>query len=300
MYRRGKKIDYHNRDLSNPFFRKRRKKIINFSAEIIPLRKKILIAGIIILFFGVIWILGFSPLFSIEKIAITGLARVSGENIENLIWQQTKLNKFLFIPQKNLIFFNKSALINKLNADYSFEKIAVNKKFFHTLAVDIQEKSYAFVWNEADKYYYTDLDGYLINEISPLDIKQKEYPIISNEGGNRIDTENQGGLGKINLDGNFINYVINLFKIFPSDSGQQEGSDVSKSLKIEKFIINLDKEPNTVRVVLASGPIISFNTNESPEKQIEKLLLMKNEKLKDDFFNKKSIDLRYGNSVYYR
>lgn len=301
MYRRGKKIDYHNRDLSNPFFRQKKKKRINFSTETIPLKKKFSIAGIGIIFFGAIWLIGFSSIFSIKKIEINGLVRIPQQEIENSIWQQTKLNKFLFIPQKNLIFFNKKTIIDKLSADYSFEKIFVNKKFLHTLSIDIQEKSYAFIWNEADKYYYTDMDGYLINEISPLDIKEKKYPIISNEGENKINSETQDGLGKININNNIINYITNLSNIFPSDSGEQkEGSDAPKILKIEKFAINLDKEPNTVKVILVSGPVILFNTTESPEKQIEKLLLIKNEKLKDDFYNKQSVDLRYGSSIYYR
>jgi len=300
MYRRGKKIDYHNRDLSNPFFRQKRKKIINFSAETMSLKKKFFIAGIIILFFGAIWLIGFSPVFSIKKIEINGLVRIPQPEIENSIWQQTKLNKFLFIPQKNLIFFNKKTLIDGLTAHYSFEKIIVSKKLLHTLSVDIQEKSYAFIWNEADKYYYADMDGYLVSEISPLNIKEKKYPIISNEGENKIESENQGGLGKINIDSNLVNYIINLSKIFPSDSGEQkEGSDVAKVLKIEKFTINLNKEPNTVKVVLISGPVIFFSTNESPEKQIEKLILIKNETLKNDFYNKQSIDLRFGSSIYY-
>ena len=301
MYKRGKKIDYHNRDLSNPFFRQKKKKRINFSAETMPLRKKLFIAEIIILFLGAIWLAGFSSIFSIKKIEITGLARISGQEIENSVWQQTKLNKFLFIPQKNLIFFDKSVLAKKLNADYSFEKIIINKKLLHTLSIDIQEKSYAFIWNEADKYYYTDMDGYLISEVSPLDIKVKKYPIISNESEKKIESENQGGVEKINIDSNLINYIINLFNNFPSDSEkQQEGSDAPKSLKIEKFAIDLNKEPNTVKVVLVYGPAILFNTNEAIDKQIEKLLLVKNEKLKDDFYNKQSIDLRYGSSIYYR
>jgi hypothetical protein len=301
MYKRGKKIDYHNRDLSNPFFRQKKKKRINFSTETMPFKKKLFIAEIIILFFGTIWLIGFSSIFSIKKIEITGLVRIPGQEIENSIWQQTKLNKFLFIPQKNLIFFDKSDLVEKLNVNYSFEKIIINKKLLHTLSIDIQEKSYAFIWNETDKYYYADMDGYLISEVSPLDIKEKKYPIISNESENRIGSENQGGVEKIDIDSNLVNYIINLFNNFPSDSEkQQEGNDTPKILKIEKFAIDLNKEPNTVKVVLAYGPVILFNTSEAPDKQIEKLLLVKNEKLKDDFYNKQSIDLRYGSSIYYR
>jgi hypothetical protein len=300
MYRRGKKIDYHDRDLSNPFFRRKRKKIINFSREIMPWRKKIFIVEIIILIIGAVWLVGFSSIFSLKKVEVNSLARIAKEEIENSVWQQTREKRFLFIPQTNLLFFNKKTLSKKLNTEYSFEKIIIDKKFFHTLSLDIQEKSYAFIWNEADKYYYADTDGYLINEISPLDIKQKKYPIISNEGENKINNANQNGLGKIDIDNNYINYIINLSNLFPSEPEPKEEGNDAKILKVEKFAINSDQEPNTIKTILTSGPAILFNTNEDAEKQIEKLLLIKNEKLKDDFYNKQLIDLRYGSSVYYR
>jgi len=51
---------------------------------------------------------------------------------------------------------------------------------------------------------------------------------------------------------------------------------------------------------LIDGPKIFFNTEEGIDKQINKLLVIKNEKLKDDFNGKEYIDLRYGDRVYYR
>lgn len=279
-----RKIDYYKKNLVNPFFRRKKRKRLYISKYSMSRRVKLITMGIIVLIITLIWLFCFSAVFNINKIKIKGLTRISNQEIENLIWQQTKNNRFLFIAQNNLIIFSKTKLIETLNKNYYFEKIIVSKRLPNILIVNIQEKSYAFIWHEADKYYYTDIDGYIINEINPLEIKQKKYPLIHNKGENKIIKN------KINIDNIYINYIINLFNEF----SVQDKDD----LKIEKFII--DKDINTIKMVLVGGPTIYFNIKESQEKQINKLFIIKNEKIKDDFRNKSYIDLRYGDRVYYR
>ena len=278
-----RKIDYYNKNLVNPFFRRKKRKI-NILRYRGSLKTKLITIGIIILIIILIWFFFFSTAFNIDKVDIKGLTRISNQEIEDLVWQRTRSNRFLFFPQRNLIMFSKTKLIETLNENYYFEKITVSKRLPNMLTVNIQEKSYAFIWHETDKYYYTDIDGYIINEINPLEIKEKKYPLIHNEGENKIIKN------KINIDNIYISYIINLFNEF----SVQDKDD----LKIEKFII--DKDINTIKMVLVKGPTIYFNIKESQEKQINKLFIIKNEKLKDDFKNKNYIDLRYGDRVYYR
>lgn len=300
MYKRRRRIDYHNKNLINPFFQRRKRKKVYLSAKTWPGRKKLIIFGILILIVGLVWLICFSTIFTIEKIAVRGAARISAEEIENLVWQQTRTKRFLFFPQTNLLVFAKKRIVKELKENYSFEKLIINKNLPHTLTLDIQEKSYAFIWCEADKYYYADADGYLINEINPLEIKQKKYPIIQNQAEEKIiNNEGEGGIGKIDIDSNYINYVISLFnKLSSNPEGEGDNVPGYQGLTIEKFII--DKEVNTVKMALVDGPTVYFNTNEDQEKQIKKLLIIKEEKLKDDFKNKNYIDLRYGDRVYYR
>ncbi len=298
MYKRRRKIDYHDKNLTNPFFHRRRRKRINFSIGWSG-KRKLTALLILILAGGLIWLTFSLSIFSINNITVTGAIRIPAGEIENLAWQQAREKKFIFFPQRNIFTFSKKEARKKLEESYSFEKLIINKKLPHTLIIDIQEKSYALIWCEGEKYYYADIDGYLINEVNPLEIKQKKYPIIQNQGEGKIINDPAGGLGRIDINENHINYIINLSDRFlagKNREGEEGGS--YEDLIIEKFII--DKDANTVKMALAEGPTIYFNTNEDQEKQINKLLAIKEETLKNDFKNKSYIDLRYGDRVYYR
>jgi len=48
------------------------------------------------------------------------------------------------------------------------------------------------------------------------------------------------------------------------------------------------------------GPEVYFNVNGDTQSQSEKLLLLKNEKLRGALYDKKYIDLRYGDMIYYK
>ena len=298
MYKGRKKIDYYDKNLANPFFHRRRKKRINFSTSWSGKRKLTAIL-ILILTGGLIWLIFSQAVFSIDNITVTGAIRIPPGEIENLAWQQAGEKRFLFFPQKNIFAFSKSGVKEKLEKSYSFEKLTINKNLPHALVIDIQEKSYAFIWCEGERYYYADIDGYLINEVNPMEIKQKKYPIIQNQGDGKIINEPSSGLGRIDINENYTNYIIDLSDRFLAEkTGAGEAGGNFQDLTIEKFII--DKDANTVKMVLAEGPTVYFNTNEDPEKQIRKLLTIKGETLKDDFKNKSYIDLRYGDRVYYR
>src|SRR3989339_434967 len=112
-------------------------------------------------------------------------------------------------------------------------------------------------------------------------ITEKNYPLIYNLTTNKI-ANNQ-----ISVDPKYIQDAIYLFDLF------KEGDMIT-----EKLII--DQEVDTIKVKILEAGEIYFNTNESLEKQYEKLLILKSERLKEDFNKKTYIDLRIGDSIYYR
>ena len=277
-----RKIDYYNKNLSNPFFRRKRRHI-KIPSRYFSWKNKLMAIGIFILLICLFWLTFFSSIFKIKKIEINGLIRIAPTEIESSIWQQAKTRRYLIFPQNNLLAFSKKNIRNSLNDQYTFTEIIIKKHLPNTLILDIQEKSYAYIFCEAEKYYYADFDGHIINEINPLEIKGKKYPLIENNGfGKIIDN-------KTNIDTGQLNFILDIFS---------DLKDNSYNLAIEKFII--DKELNTVKIKLINGPKIYFNTEEGITKQINKLLVIKEEKLKNDFDSKEYIDLRYGDRVYYR
>jgi hypothetical protein len=271
-------IDYHRKKLENPFF-KRKEKIIIFSG----LKAKLII-GIVIVFFSLSgWFLLFSPFWETKNISITS-SDINKEEISKIVDDQINKERFLFFqPQKNLFFFKEARLYQTLKNRYRFQKIEVKKNFPNKLEVAVTEKALACVWNEAGRYYYIDADGYVLGEVSPLDIQQRTCPLIANESLNLINDS------KIGADSLLINFAIQIFQGLP---------EKSLGIEIDHFIS--DQETNTLKIQTTEGQKISFDTTGDAAKQLEKLAALKLQKLKDDFKNKKKIDLRFGDKIYYQ
>ena len=290
-FKAKKKFDYHKKNYSNPFFR--HKKRLKIKSPSLTWRVKLIIAEIIILTAGIIWFCCFSTYFAINVINVIGAEKISSQEIEALIWKQIEHSRFLFGSQKNLFLFNTDELIKTLNEQYCLDNIAVQKKLPNILIIEFREKIYSVIWHQSDKYYYIDETGNIISETNPLEIKQKNYPLVDYQGGGEIIGQ------KINDQGDKINFIIQLFNNFKFTPIQRnfETDQAENEFKIERFII--DNEPNTVKMIINQGPEVYFSTRENLEKQVTKLSVLINEKLKDDFFEKKYIDLRYGDRVYY-
>lgn len=186
------------------------------------------------------------------------------------------------IGKNNLLLYNKSELERQLNEKYYLDSLTVKRKLFHTLAINLREKQQTAVWREAEQYYYIDGDGYIINQTDPLNINGTSYPLIENLTAIKIDGR------KANINKEAIDYIINLFNEF---------KDKKHNFEIERFIV--DKDVNTVKMAILSGPKIYFNTKATLSEQTTKLDLIIKDKLKNDFKAiKEYIDLRYANNVY--
>ena len=276
-----RKFDYNKKKYSNPFFNhKKRKKIQTLN---LSLRVKLIIVGIMVVILALIWFCFLSAYFNIDKINIAGIEKIARKDIENIIQQQINKKRFLFCSQKKLILFNSSKLAEALNEQYYFDNIDIQKKWPTTLTIELKEKTYSVIWKEDDKYYYIDLNGHIINEANPLEIKQKNYPLIDYRGKHKILNK------KVEGQNQNINFIIELFDKFKTNTDK---------LQIECFIIN--DERDTIKIAISQGPKIYFNIKKDIDRQINKLLTLINEKLKDDFDQKTYIDLRFGDRIYYR
>lgn len=285
MLKRGDKIiggGYRKKKYSNPFFRKKRKKI---NLSYFSWRLKLIVVEIMVLICGFVWFFCFSPYFNIEMISAAGAEKISGREIEDLAWRQTERRRLLLGSQKNLFLFDLDELIKTLNERYCFDDLKVEKKRPDKIIITLKEKTYSAIWRESstDKYYYIDLEGNIIDETNPLEIKNKNYPLIDNKRENAIADR------KIEKQNDNIDYIVRLFDKFKKEN---------PGFAIERFII--DNEINTIKMSINQGTEIYFNTKEDMDKQISKLMVIITEKLKDDLNNKKYIDLRYGERVYYQ
>lgn len=283
-FRKKGGVSYGSKKYSNPFFSKRKKtskkKLVSETA--IKRLRIISVAAITALAVSV-WFLFYSNYFAINNIKADGGGRIPPETVEKLAWQQINDSFIVILPQKNIFFFSKNKLKKSLEEKYSFNSLDIQKKLPSTIIVKYDEKQYAMIWNEEDNYFYTDEKGYIITEVNLLEVKQKDYPIIKNNTDKKITDNN------IPVGTEYTNYAMALFEKF---------KEYNNEFEIDKFII--DKEINTVKAAIIEGPQIYFDIRSEIDKQFNKLLVIKREKIKDSFYSKTYIDVRIGDSVYYR
>ena len=284
--RKGSKLYISKKSYNNPYF-KNANKLPNKSFSVsVSLKAKIVIAFVltfIVLFF---WFMFYSKYFLIHDInvnieRVNNIGRVSEPNIEEMVRGELR-RKFVFLPANNYFLFNENKIYKKLNKDYAFEKIEVNKVFPNKLSIHLKEVSYALVWHEDGKYYYITTDGNIISEIKLDEIKQI-FPIIDNKGRYLIDNN------KINNRDGHLKLAITLYKEFKD----------TNVFNIESFLIG-NQNDSTLTMKIFEGPEVYFNVNGDTQSQSEKLLLLKNEKLRGALYDKKYIDLRYGDMIYYK
>ncbi|MFA5247841.1 MAG: cell division protein FtsQ/DivIB [Patescibacteria group bacterium] len=271
---RQKNFDYYKKKLENPFYNKK-KRITDFSG----LKIKIEVTILIILAGIFIWLIYFSGIFYIKNLEISGLNKIKEGEVKNLAKEQIKKSKFRFDPQDNLLFFKTKDLAKSFQENYRFQEINLKKKWPNSLIMEIKEKTLTAVWLEDGKYYYLDSEGYVLGEADLLEIDGRKYPVIQNESTLKITA------GKIALESSFITYAGELLQKIPE-------------LAIAMFSVN--NEADSLTILLANGPKITFNTKDSIDKQLDRLVALKKEKMKDDFATKKYIDLRFGDKIYYQ
>jgi cell division septal protein FtsQ len=275
------KKDYQTKNLKNPFFHsnKNNKKTRSLGAGIY-------VIGVLVIICFLLYGLFFSPLFAITSIKINGLGRLPESAISQRLWDQTDKKSIWPLKQKNILLFKTKDAEADLMANFNFSKIKINKKLFNSLSVDIEERPYAFIWQEKDVQgnevnYYSDSKGFIIRDsvVNPDDLKK--FPVIANDTPNSL-IEND----YLKIDPNYLTFI------FAVKSVAEKNPDTA----IYKFLISQD--PDTIHVSFLDGLLAYFSVKDDAAKQIDKLLIVKKEKIKDNLSKINYVDLRYGDKVY--
>jgi len=273
-YKKIKK-DYQRKNLQNPFFHRPR-----------PSRPKhisrLYVGGGVLIVGAAGWFFLFSSFWNFNQVNIQGLTRLPTAAIEQIVWQQGSESRWLLFRQSNIFIFDAKALVLTIGADYDFAGVTVVKTWPRIITLKISERPYAFIWKEGNDLMYASADGYAIKEPAVSADDQKKYPIMDNQTGQTMI----GDKDKIGLQSDYLNFFLTL------------STDLAAhpDLSVAEFIVN--REFNTLRVKFSAGPVAYFNTKNPALDQLNNLVLVKNEKIKDNFSKTDYIDLRYGNKVY--
>lgn len=273
-YKRIRK-DYQSKNLSNPFFRKKVKPKS-------PRRRKILVLAYFLVIAGLVWFFFASPFWRIKKIEVSGLTRIGGVELEQIVWKEAGKRRGLVFHEDNIFLFKKNKAIAEILKVYSFAGADINKKWPDTLEVKVNERPYAFIFKEGSAYYYTSMDAYIIKEPAVSEEDKKKYFTLENKNAGTMISGND----KIDIKSDYLDFIFDLnsrLAAYPE-------------LPVDEYII--DHEFNTIKVQFVAGPIVFFRIQEDAGSQISRLILVKNEKIKDNFSKTNYIDLRYGDKIF--
>jgi cell division septal protein FtsQ len=271
------------KNYANPLFPAKKRKSAHVADFRFPLYIKLGFLGAVLILVGGVWFALYSDYFVIKNIEAAGQGRLDPRALEEAAWQQARSSIFVFWPRRNILIYDTDRLYEELSNKYFFSALLIEKKLPATLLINYEEEEYALIWQEGDGYFFrrraradprSGRSCRIGREILPLDQKR----LIPRP----VD-------GKVPVGNDYLKYVFMVFERFKT---------MPEDLKIRNFIA--DDEINSVKVKIENGPETYFSLADDLEKQIDKLLTVKNERLKEDFRKMTYIDLRYGDRVYYR
>ena len=269
------KKDYQAKNLQNPFFRRQKK---GSGGRF----QKCLSFFVVIVVFAGFWFFLAAPVWRIQTIKISGLARIAPPEIEKMIQEQMSSRRLLIFRQSNLFLFNKKEAAQKIITAYNFASVKIVKRLPRILEITIGEKPYAFIFQEGTNLFYASRDAYLIKEVAVLESDKQKYLILENKNPASLI----GVKDKLAIKDAYLSFILSLANYL----------SVYPELSVDRFII--DQEFNTIKVKFNNGPLVYFNTQTDALSQINRLMLVKKEKIKDNFNKVNYIDLRYGGRVF--
>jgi len=149
------------------------------------------------------------------------------------------------------------------------------------LSVDIEERPYAFIWQEQGTSYYSDSKGFIIrdSQVNPEDFSK--FPVIENQTPDSL-IEND----YLKIDPSYLTFIFAVKSV----------AEKNPETAIAKFMVS--QELNTIKVQFQDGLLAYFSIKDDATKQIDKFLIVKKEKIKDNLSKINYVDLRYGDKVY--
>lgn len=286
LARRAKKFkcvkkDYQHKTLHNPFFHKRQQKP---GVSKNKFRRYFVFFFIILIFSALLYLFCFSPLFSLRQVKIEGVSRIPEAELADFAWQQSQGRRALIFKQSNLLFFQEETLTAALSENFSFDSLRVYKRWPHTLVISAGERNLAFIWRDKSGQSFSDSRGCLVPEASLNEGDMANYAIL--EASTDLDYLDDKDCLEIDEA-----YLRALFALYEKMRSYPE-------LKVNRFL--LEGAFNTLKADLASGPNILFNVKEDLDKQLNKLVIIKQEQEPEQFNALEYIDLRYGDRAYFK
>ena len=267
-----------------------------FKNKLFKIVNLILILGIL----SCLYFFIFSDFYNITNIEISGNQIISTDDILDIANNYLAKNILLVLKNKNIFLFNRNAFKKKLVEYVLLDNIKIEKILPNTIRLSIKEKDAALKWLANDQEYLVDKQGLIIKRFYKL-TTPKIFQIIPTPENNNSTQEdnfikiknlanNPVNLGDKVLNPENTDFILNL----QAKLGEKD------YLKLKSYAVP-NNFPQFLIIELENGALIYFNLADTIENQINRLDLLINQKInKNNLAKVEYIDLRLGESVYYK
>ncbi|MFH1656293.1 MAG: FtsQ-type POTRA domain-containing protein [Candidatus Nealsonbacteria bacterium] len=262
---------------------------------------------------GLLYFFLFSSVFKINEIQINGNKKIETKQIKDIADEQIN-KKTLFIIPKNILFVNLKKIKTEISKKFHIiGEVSIKRKLFHTIIVDIEERSPIGVW------------------CKPIIIESKENQVCEEENcqNNDIEQKNQEKMILIsdsdcfNIDKEGVIFEEGKKEtaqlVLKSDKEISFGSNIIEKKYID-IILNIKKQveeipqidikeffiplgigqgEEKITLITIDDWEIYFNSEKDISNQIFNLKLVLKEKIPEqEVRNLKYIDLRFGSRLF--
>lgn len=251
-----------------------------------------------------VYIVFISDTYRIRNIEISGTRVISAEDVLDIVSDYLNHNYLFDIGRTNLFIASKHGVAQAIQERYLVKAVSIQRVIPDTLRIHIEERQPAFFWTSGERRYLVDMDGVVIKEIfnpreqrsiftliAPVESNDNSLPdfvtdliVVTEESG----TVSALGERVINPD-----HIVTLSRSYSALGNLGLGSPTIVQVP--------SKFPQSAKIELDAGWYVLINLNDDPLKQMNRLQLVIQEKIKPERLQHlEYVDLKLGESVYYK
>jgi cell division septal protein FtsQ len=257
----------------------------------------------LILFVGILsclYFFIFSDFYQINSIEVSGNQIISTEDILDITYNYFGGKRLLILNNGNIFVFSKKELTKRINDVVLLQNITIDKILPNTIKINIKEKNAALKWITNDQQYLIDNEGLVIkryyNLVTPQVFKlTNDEPVIKSDADDGFIVLSNLANEKVNLGDKVLNpddikFIFDLLNELPKYN----------YLAVKSYYVP-NNFPRFLIVETTDNWQIFFNLVDSLSSQLNRLDILAQDKIKkENLPNLEYIDLRYGESLYYK
>lgn len=282
---------YRSRRFQNPFFRSRAPRA----------KWPFIITGVILgLAIALSSFFFTAPIFKITSVRVEGVETINPKDIRALAEKYLASRALLIFNHGNRFLFNQEDLKTILGEKMSFSYLQIIREG-QGLAIVVKERISSFLWQNGEDSYLLDEAGIIIRPASGEELETILHPAALQ--GPTVDGSPMPEPRPVLI---FNDLAAQPVKIGESKFSAEEIKNLhvffetlkESGIYLENFELNREVG-SWFKAKTSDGYVILFDPNAEIQKQIDNLLLVLRDQIKDPS-KLEYIDVRFGDHVYYK